>query len=301
MSARRRWLSALLRSLLLPSLLWSALTPSPALATPPQFAWQKTGSGPAVVLLHCLGCDHTVWDAEVARLRARFTVVTVDLPGHGAAPAPEAVDFDAIGAELARLIRIDGLAPAILIGHSMGGTLAAWTAAIDPEAVRALVIVDSDVGDASWKPAALDQLRATLTANPEKTLRDFYRPECRPAQLTKIVEMARRVPTATFFGYVDYRAHHSLLDRVGKLTMPVLLQGSKSLLARGKSDAQVAQASGLGAVKALQLDRFPKSLHWIYWEQPKDYAASIDRFLSSQPPQAQSPPQAPQPPPAPKP
>src|SRR5215212_3227338 len=53
-------------------------------------AYVQTGSGPALLLLHGLGCDHTTWDRVVPRLARHYTVITPDLLGHGASDKPRA-------------------------------------------------------------------------------------------------------------------------------------------------------------------------------------------------------------------
>ena len=50
---------------------------------------REEGSGPAVVLLHGLGGDHTVWNAVIPELTERFHVFALDLRGHGRTRAPE--------------------------------------------------------------------------------------------------------------------------------------------------------------------------------------------------------------------
>ena len=48
---------------------------------------ERRGSGPPLVLLHCLGVDHHFWDFadELAR---DFTLISYDLPGHGRSSVP---------------------------------------------------------------------------------------------------------------------------------------------------------------------------------------------------------------------
>ena len=42
----------------------------------------RKGSGPTLVLLHCLGVDHGLWDIAAAGLEDGFTLLSYDLPGH---------------------------------------------------------------------------------------------------------------------------------------------------------------------------------------------------------------------------
>src|SRR5262245_51691582 len=42
------------------------------------------GTGePALIFIHCWACDSSYWDQQIEPLKTRYTVVTLDLAGHG--------------------------------------------------------------------------------------------------------------------------------------------------------------------------------------------------------------------------
>ena len=45
-------------------------------------------TGPVVLMLHSIGCDHAMWDPQVLGLAGRYRVTRPDLRGHGASQAP---------------------------------------------------------------------------------------------------------------------------------------------------------------------------------------------------------------------
>lgn len=101
------------------------------------------GRGPGIVLLHGLMGTARTW-APVARwLTGYGRVVGLDARGHGASPHRgggwRTEDF---AADVAELIETHELAPAVVIGHSMGGLHAWMLAARRPELVRAIVVED---------------------------------------------------------------------------------------------------------------------------------------------------------------
>ena len=53
-------------------------------------AFVKAGTGPVVLLLHGLGCDHTTWEPVIDTLARRYTVIAPDLLGHGQSDKPRA-------------------------------------------------------------------------------------------------------------------------------------------------------------------------------------------------------------------
>lgn len=108
----------------------------------------RRGSGPAIVFLHGMGMTAHTWDAVAAELADRFTVVAVDLPGHGTSPCPEdpaAFTRDAALADLDDVLAtLDG--PAVLVGHSLGGYLALAHAATRPGVARGIVVLNTGPG-----------------------------------------------------------------------------------------------------------------------------------------------------------
>jgi 3-oxoadipate enol-lactonase len=102
-----------------------------------------SGSGPALVLLHCLGVDHHFWDFAT-ELEREYTLVRYDLPGHGATPVPNAsYTIEDLSAQLRHLLRDAGIAKAHLAGISLGGLIAQHFAAANPEMVDRLVLIDT--------------------------------------------------------------------------------------------------------------------------------------------------------------
>ncbi len=104
----------------------------------------RTGQGPAVVLLHCLGVDHRLWDAPVARLKDRFTLIRYDFPGHGESPVPAGpYRVEDLSAQLGALLTREGIAQAHVAGISLGGLVAQHFAASAPQRVARLVLADT--------------------------------------------------------------------------------------------------------------------------------------------------------------
>lgn len=95
---------------------------------------------PAVALLHPLGTDHRVWAPQLPALTDQLTVITPDLRGHGASPAPPGpYTIAELGTDLlASLDRLE--VPRVhLVGTSLGAMVALWVAAHAPDRVDRLV------------------------------------------------------------------------------------------------------------------------------------------------------------------
>lgn len=100
------------------------------------------GEGPPMVLLPAPGESSLWWSRVIPSLVQDFRVVAPDLPGTGASK-PGIDDADHAIAWLAALVERTCTGPPVLVGHVVGGALAARFSAQRPEDVAALVLVDS--------------------------------------------------------------------------------------------------------------------------------------------------------------
>ena len=103
------------------------------------------GSGePAVVLIHCWSCDGNYWKEQLATLKAKYTVVTVDLAGHGASGANRSDwSMGNFGEDVAAVVRQVRNQKVVLVGHSMGAPVALEAARRIGDRVIGIVAVDS--------------------------------------------------------------------------------------------------------------------------------------------------------------
>lgn len=112
--------------------------------SPAAIRLNSTGNGPPVVLLHCLGVDHRVWNTSVERLKDAFTLYTYDLPGHGETPVPGgAYAIEDLSRQLDGVMAHAGIERAHVVGISMGGIVAQHFAATFPRRVDRLVLADT--------------------------------------------------------------------------------------------------------------------------------------------------------------
>ena len=103
----------------------------------------KTGTGPAVVLVHGANGTSSDFPPELISDLARdHTVIVVDRPGHGWSDAPHGpLGLEKNAAAVLALAHELGVAPATIVGHSYGAAVALRAALDRPEAVRHVVAV----------------------------------------------------------------------------------------------------------------------------------------------------------------
>lgn len=97
---------------------------------------------PAIVFLHGVAMDHSVWALQTRFLAPRGqAVLAPDLPGCGRSAGPHLDSIAALADWTVALLDAVGVQRAMLVGHSMGGLIALETAARHPARVRALALV----------------------------------------------------------------------------------------------------------------------------------------------------------------
>jgi len=110
-----------------------------------EIAFSVEGKGsPALVFVHGWCFDRSYWKNQVPVFAKSFTVVTVDLGGHGESGCGRKDwTVEAFGKDVAAVVEKLGLDRVVLIGHSMGGAVIIETARLIPNRVAALVGVDT--------------------------------------------------------------------------------------------------------------------------------------------------------------
>jgi pimeloyl-ACP methyl ester carboxylesterase len=97
-------------------------------------SYERSGTGPPLVLVHGLGSAHSVWRPVLPALEAQYDVITVDLPGHGESPPlPEQDDASpgALAGVVAAFLDRLGLDRPHVAGNSLGGWVALELAAMN--------------------------------------------------------------------------------------------------------------------------------------------------------------------------
>lgn len=167
-----------------------AVSAAPAAHHAAQLFFTDAGRGRNVVLLHGWTADSNDWNWQLPVLEDRYRTLAVDLRGHGRsevvpsggyAPADYIRDLEAL---------LDARSEAekfVIIGHSMGGQLAARLALQRPDLVEAVVSVDGSLGFASELAPVFQQAADALLRSGEpgvvaSTLfEQFYDPATPPA------------------------------------------------------------------------------------------------------------------------
>ena len=274
--------SALVVALLTLILLIVRAAPGPIqwLGTPPPSSATvgAMGRGPTIMLVHGLGSDAKHW-LPVARDLARdHRVVFVELPGHGLAPMTTPFTLEQATLSLERAIAEESPEPIVLVGHSVGGLVAASAALRLPSRVRALVLVESALAPQMTRAEA-DTLLAALDRDWTGTLHAVYASFGRDsAQGEALWAEASQVEHANMRAWIDVALSADLSHEAAGLEMPVLAVLSPRSWEPVETWAHASEALGLARIPHLKGVRLRDCGLFLMLDQPRALAAAIRRF-----------------------
>ena len=245
------------------------------------------------MLLHGFTGSAMSWGPLAEMLAARFTLLAVDIVGHGDSSKPDdpgryAIDHaarDAVAAMLAF-----GFRQSSWLGYSMGGRLGLYVAATIPKAVDRLVLIGAspgldDPGEREARRAADEALAGRIEADGVPAFVDHW-------ESLPLFESQQRLPTgmrlAIRRGRLANEAHglaNSLRgmgtgaqppvhDRLGDIEAPALLLA-------GALDAKFAAIADemAAAMPAARAARVPDAGHAAHIEKPAYCVRTITAFL----------------------
>ena len=238
--------------------------------------------GQPLILLHGLTDTSRSWSMTLPLLERKYHVLIPDQRGHGASDAPACCyavpDF---AGDLVALMDAERIARATIVGHSMGGFIAQYTAIAYPERVERLVLVAtgaSGVGNATldW---VLEQAR-TLThpIDPRSKFIEEWTSnpnQVDPVFLEHVKSETARTPPQTWMGAtlgLMVEDHRHLLPRV---TAPALILWGDRDTILPEASQELLREMLPGAEDKV----YEQAGHNLPWEQPERVAQDILGFV----------------------
>lgn len=206
--------------------------------------WSEvTGTGPRLVLVHG-AMDRASSFARVARRLPDFELVRYDRRGYGRSLGvgpPSGVED-----QIADLLDVIGDDPAMVFGHSYGGTIALATAARAPGAVTGVVAYECPMPWSEWWPGNSAGAAAVASAHdPEEAGELFMRRmigDERWKRLPPSTKAARRAEGATLTAEIEQlRAPHAPAFDPADVKVPVVVaHGSEGAAHHARSVREIA-------------------------------------------------------------
>jgi pimeloyl-ACP methyl ester carboxylesterase len=144
----------------------------------------------ALVFVHGWCCDRRYWDRQIAHFAPRYTVVCLDLAGHGASGRDRTQwTIPAFSQDIVAVVEQRGLEQVVLIGHSMGGTVIVEAARRLPTAVIGVVCVDTWQNvEQQWTPGQIAEMVSPFHTNFVEAMHTFVQARFVPTSAPMVVE-----------------------------------------------------------------------------------------------------------------
>ncbi len=244
---------------------------------------------PPLLLIHGFTASSASFANNLGPLRAHFTVVTVDLLGHGESDSPPGSVAYTPGKAVARIIALMdslGYARALICGHSLGGALALRIALDQPDRVAGLIVINSNsaAGSPRWRDEVqprLEEMATRIRAEGIGFLRESrlypaaskrLPPEAR-AMLVRDFELLKPDGVAgTAEGLI---ARVNAFERLPELTVPTLIVvGNRDIEFVRNAPRMIASLRR----NVVQMVTLEDAGHAANLEQPEVFNAAVVEF-----------------------
>jgi pyruvate dehydrogenase E2 component (dihydrolipoamide acetyltransferase) len=242
------------------------------------------GDGIPVLLVHGFGADLNTWMFTQPALATGRRVVALDLPGHGGS-AKEVGGGDAEGLTDA----VEGAFGALgieqvhLVGHSMGGAIAALAALRQPERVASLTLIASAGLGPGINASFIDgfvrasrrreasEILSLLVYDPALISRAMVEDVLRYKRLDGVTAALAKIAEAWFGGG---RQSLDLTGRIMTLSLPVQLIW-------GREDRVIPAAHAEALAARLPVHILDAAGHLPHMEKAGEVNRLIEQFISS--------------------
>jgi pimeloyl-ACP methyl ester carboxylesterase len=264
------------------------------------FSVERTGHGPAMILIPGLYCSGEVWKETVARYQDRFTCYSLTLPGFAGQPAIHTDTLLAtVAREIGRFIVENKLRKPLIVGHSLGGWLALEVAVTNPGLIGGIVCVSSSpflpglaMGDnitidsarnigTQIKGYMVGQTPEQIRAGQKYVLPTMMRDSQR---ISEVTEMAVRCDAATQGECMYELFSIDLRPEMNKIQCPVLALGDwASYKSYGATRENTMEKYQHQFAKAphVSIALSDTSKHFIMFDEPAWFFGEMDKFLAA--------------------
>lgn len=208
--------------------------------------YEKTGGGPALIMLHGNGETHRIFDEAICELRQHFTVYAVDTRGHGQSAPVTEYHYDDMAEDIYRFITQLSIEKPILYGFSDGGIVGLLLAIRHPGLLSQLIASGANSEPAGVKKGwqLLFRLIHIVSRSPQVKLM-LTEPHISRDELRTIT-----TPTLITAGSRD------MISEAHTRMIHASIPGSELVVVRGATHSSYVVHSS--EIAALLIDRFAK-------------------------------------------
>lgn len=254
-------------------------------------AYDDTGHGEAVLLVHGHPFDHSMWRPQQEMLTAAgWRVIAPDLRGYGRSTVvPGTTKLSTFAQDLAALLDALDVEQAVIGGLSMGGQIVLEFRRLFPERVRALILADTFAqGETEegrkWRYDLADQLEAEgMDGYARQALAKMIAPhtiEARPDVAAHVLGMMTGTPPRGAAAALRGRAERpDYTDLLPTIDVPTLVVVGSDDEYTPVSDAEYLR----DRIPGSRLEVVERAAHMPNLEWPEQFNRIVDTFLADLP------------------
>lgn len=258
-----------------------------------------TAGKPAMIFIPGLTCGPWEWSREIALFSADYRIYALTLPGFDGQPAIQRPLFQTVSDDFWTLLQTQRIEKPVVVGHSLGGTLAIALAEQHADRIRAIVAVDGlpvfpgmENFTGAQRRSAGERFAAMLGAASTREQFEFSeKTYALPALMTSpgdIAAVAPLVARSDPKASAAWAAADVSSDfRAGLKNVTVPLLEIAPYEASPRSPIQSAQAlqayyaSLIAGAPYAQVQVIEDSRHFVMYDQPERFDAALSAFVKT--------------------
>jgi pimeloyl-ACP methyl ester carboxylesterase len=232
--------------------------------------------GLPVVFVHSSGGNTTHWSAQVTHLRKTRRALALDLRGHGLSQPPKDGDYRLASqsGDIEAVVNKVGIRKFVLVGHSMGGSVAIVYAGLHPDRVAGLCMVDSGGDPKQFPEEQKRQIIKAMESDAYAGVAESYwkqilagsAPEVRDRIMKDMLRMPKEMVLSQVKELFGFDPASALNRYHGpKLSVITPANDTKFSLHNLQPDFPHVVVAGTG--------------HWLHLDKPEEFNRILDEFL----------------------
>lgn len=237
----------------------------------------EAGKGPAIVFVPGWTAPTFIWEPQLQHFSKNYRAVALDLRSQGESErVTEGHYTERLAQDVKELIEQLKLAPAVVVGHSMGVTvLLGYVSEFGTENLAGLMLVDAGIRPPPGFPEGFFARAKALSVDRRRALDqmtvDFWKKRRRsPEMARRVREASLSTPTNTALALMIGNAGRDFRPILGKIDKPIVY----AITPRLKEDGELLKA---GAPQA-RVEVFEDAGHVIYVDEPERFNSLLEEL-----------------------
>jgi pimeloyl-ACP methyl ester carboxylesterase len=236
----------------------------------------RDGATAPVLFISSAAGNTSHWESALSHLRPGRRAIALDLRGHGRSDAPDRADFsvEALATDVEAVLDALALGRCVLVGHSLGGAVAAAAASRRPHQIAGLLLLDPASDGRMIPEDEAAGLMQALRSAYQETVEDYWASLLVPSDRKvkeRLLADLRATPRATMIGVLEALLRFDPVTALGRY------QGPRLSVITPLNDTPGAYHR---LVPTLPVRRVEGTGHWLQLDAPAEVNAIIEAFAT---------------------